>query len=138
MIIQLEILGEPRAQARHRHFSRGKFHGTYDPSKEKKETFASIIQREAPGKPLEGALSLQMVFYMSRPKNHFGSGKKSEKLKDSAPEYHIKRPDIDNCEKFVMDSMSKIFWKDDSQICVLHSEKKYSDRPRTEIIIKTI
>jgi Holliday junction resolvase RusA-like endonuclease len=138
MEIHLEILGEPKAQARHRHFSRGKFHGTYDPSKDKKESFASIIQKDAPREPIIATISLEIVFYMSRPRNHYRSGKNSELLKDSAPEYHSSRPDIDNLQKFVMDSMNKIFWRDDSQISKLFAEKKYSERPRVEITIKTL
>jgi len=138
MEIHLEILGEPKAQARHRHFSRGQFHGTYDPSKDKKESFASIIQKDAPKEPITDPISLELVFYMGRPKNHYGSGKKAELLKDSAPEYHSGRPDLDNLCKFCQDAMNKIFWRDDSQICRLFAEKKYSERPRVEILIKTL
>jgi len=134
----LEVLGEPSAQARHRHFSHGKFHGTYDPSKKEKETFASIIQKNAPLQPFSDTISLELMFYMSRPKYHYGSGRRSYFLKNSAPEYHAKRPDLDNLCKFVIDAMNKIFWKDDSQISKLVAEKKYSEVPRTEIIIKTL
>ena len=137
-IIRLEVLGEPKPQARHRHFTRGTFSGTYDPSKDKKTTFASIIQEQAPKEPICGPIALELHFYMGRPKNHYGTGKKSEFLKDVAPEYHTGRPDIDNLTKFIQDAMNKIFWKDDSQICVITAGKKYSERPRTEIIIKTI
>ena len=138
MEIHLEILGNPKAQARHRHFSRGKFHGTYDPSSTEKDTFASIIQRQAPSEAISDPISLEVVFYMARPKNHYGSGKNSELLKDSAPEYHSGKPDIDNLTKFVMDSMNRIFWRDDGLISVLSAKKVYSERPRTEINIKTI
>jgi Holliday junction resolvase RusA-like endonuclease len=138
IIIQLEVLGEPKAQARHRHFTRGTFSGTYDPSKDKKETFASILQSQAPKEPIPEPIMLDLTFYMSRPKNHYGTGKKSEIMKDTAPEYHSGRPDLDNLTKFVQDAMNKIFWKDDAQICILNAQKKYSERPRTEILIKTI
>jgi Holliday junction resolvase RusA-like endonuclease len=138
MEIKLTILGEPKAQARHRHFTRGKFSGTYDPSKDKKTTFASIIQESAPKEPIIEPIVLELYFYMARPKNHYGTGKKASFLKDSAPEFHSGRPDIDNLIKFCQDAMNKIFWHDDGQICGVIASKKYSERPRTEILIKTI
>jgi Holliday junction resolvase RusA-like endonuclease len=136
--IKLIVLGEPKAQARHRHFTRGTFSGTYDPSKDKKETFASILQSQAPKEPISDPIALELVFYMSRPRNHYGSGKKQGILKDSAPEYHSGRPDLDNLTKFVQDSLNKIFYRDDSLICQLTAEKKYSENPRTEITITII
>ena len=99
--LYFEILGEPKAQARHRHFSRGTFTGTYDPSKDKKESFASIIQAKAPREPITGPVLLKLSFCMPRPKNHYRTGKMAGVLKDSAPKYHTGRPDIDNLQKFV-------------------------------------
>ncbi len=101
MEIRLTVLGVPKAQARHRHFTKGKFSGTYDPSKDKKESFASILQSQAPKEPITDPITLDLTFYMDRPRSHYGSGKKSDLLKDSAPEYHSGRPDLDNLTKFV-------------------------------------
>ena len=136
--IKLVVLGEPKAQARHRHFTRGTFSGTYDPSKDKKESFASILQSQAPKEPISDPIYLELAFYMARPHNHYGTGKKQAFLKDSAPEYHSGRPDLDNLTKFVQDSLNKIFYRDDSLICQLTAEKKYSENPRTEITITII
>jgi len=136
--IKLVVLGEPKAQARHRHFTKGTFSGTYDPSKNAKETFASILQREAPKEPISGPISLELVFYMSRPRNHYKTGKNSEMLKDSAPEYHSGRPDLDNLTKFVQDSLNKIYYRDDALICQLTAKKIYSENPRTTIVLTII
>jgi Holliday junction resolvase RusA-like endonuclease len=133
--IHLTVLGSPKAQARHRSFKRGNFTGTYDPSSEKKEILASIVQDQAPKEPLTGAISLDVTFYLPRPKGHYGSGANALKLKGSAPEWHTSKPDIDNLEKLVQDSLNKIFWKDDSQICLISCRKLYSEKPRTEIFI---
>jgi Holliday junction resolvase RusA-like endonuclease len=138
MKIELTVLGEPKAQARHRHFTRGKFSGTYDPSNEKKKTFAGILQESAPKEPISDIIFLEVVFYMHRPKNHYKTGKNSQFLKDSAPEYHSSRPDIDNLIKFVTDSLIGIYYRDDSLICELRARKVYSEKPRTEITILTI
>jgi Holliday junction resolvase RusA-like endonuclease len=138
MEIRLTVLGEPKAQARHRHFTRGTFSGTYDPSKDKKESFASILQSQAPKEPISEAICIELKFFLGRPKNHYGTGKKCECLKNTAPEYHSGRPDLDNLTKFVQDSLNKIFYKDDALICQLIAKKMYSERPRTEILITTL
>jgi len=138
MQIKLTVLGVPKAQGRHKHFSRGKFSGVYDPSSEKKETFASILQGQAPETPIDTAIGLELIFYMPRPKSHYGTGAKSEILKDSAPEMQSSKPDIDNLVKFVQDSLNGIFYKDDALICSLMASKVYSERPRTEIILTTL
>jgi len=140
MEINLTVLGEPKAQARHRHFQmKGVAHvQTYDPSKGKKGTFASILQESAPETPMEGSIWLDLIFYMPRPKGHYGSGKNANVLKASAPEWHTGKPDIDNLVKFVQDSLNKIYWRDDSIICQVSAKKLYSEKPRTEITIKSL
>lgn len=136
--IRLTVLGEPKAQARHKHFTRGKFSGTYDPSAQKKETFASILQSQAPKELISAPISLEMVFYMSRPKNHFKTVKMGTFLKDNAPEVHTGRPDLSNLTKFVEDALNKIFYRDDALIYSINAKKIYSERPRTEIFINII
>ncbi|MCE5225244.1 MAG: RusA family crossover junction endodeoxyribonuclease [Porphyromonadaceae bacterium] len=138
MRIEFEVLGEPSAQMRHKHFKRGTFSGTYDPSKDKKRDFLLTVQDKAPKEPLTGPIMITVVFYFGRPKNHFRTGKNSAMLRDDAPEWHISRRDTDNCIKFLQDSLNDIYWKDDSQICWIEAQKKYSERPRTHLIIQTL
>jgi len=137
-LFDLIILGNPKAQQRHRHFRRRNFVGTYDPSKEYKANLLLTIQNQAPAVPLTGPLSVELIFFFPRLKGHFGTGKNLGILKKTAPEWHTVRPDSDNCAKAVYDSMNHIFWHDDSQICCAKIWKRYSDRPRTEIRIWTI
>jgi len=136
--IKLTVLGVPKAQARHKHFRRGKFSGTYDPSEDKKKTLADILQSQAPEMPINAPIFLELTFHMPRPKAHYGTGSKSEILKDSAPEWHTSKPDGDNLEKFVTDSLNGIYYKDDSLICFVIRKKVYSERPRTEIVLTTL
>ena len=135
---RLCILGIPETQARHRHFKKGDFIGTYDPSAKAKKQLAMVVQDEAPEVPLTGPIALELIFYMPRPKNHYGTGRNAGKLKGSAPYWHVSRPDSDNLEKFVKDALNGIFWKDDSQICYTSTQKIYSDQPRSEIVINKL
>jgi Holliday junction resolvase RusA-like endonuclease len=116
----------------------GNFVRQYDPSASDKGDFLSIIQRQAPKEPFSQPLAVAIRFYFSRPKSHFKTGKNSHILKDNAPNWHTSKPDCDNLAKFVMDSLNKIYWKDDSFIADLWITKQYNDKPRTEIEISLL
>lgn len=136
--IKLVILGEPKAQKRHRTTRVGGFIRQYDPSSSDKGDFLSIIQSNAPDKPLDQPLRVDCEFYFSRPKSHFKSGKNSHILKDNAALWHTSRNDVDNLIKFVFDALNKVYWRDDGSISECHVRKMYSDKPRTEINITTL
>lgn len=139
-VIKMVILGDPQAQKRHRHFHNKKAGRiqNYDPSSGDKADFLSIIQSSAPEKPLEGPLRMSVDFFFARPKSHYRTGKNSSELKPSAPMWHTSKPDRDNLDKFCMDAMKGIFFRDDAQVCLGRIRKMYSDMPRTEIEIVQI
>lgn len=134
-MIKLSILGEPKAQKRHRHVRMGNFVRQYDPSASDKGDFLSIVQYNAPKEPFAVPLAIAIRFYFTRPKSHFKTGKNSHVMKDTAPLWHTSKPDVDNMAKFLMDSLNKIYWKDDSYIADCWITKQYDDKPRTEIDI---
>lgn len=133
--IFLSVLGEPKAQKRHRHVNMGKFTRQYDPSASDKGDFLSVVQFKAPEKPFDVPLNLDIRFYFSRPKSHYKTGKNAHLLKDTIPNWHTSKPDTDNCFKFCTDALNKIFWRDDSLICSVTVTKQYSENPRIEILI---
>jgi len=134
--MNITIPGIPKPQKRHK-FGRG---FVYDPSKKDKKEFSLLAKEFAPKQPLEGDIIVQVWFYMPRPKNHCRTGKFSGILKDGAPTWHSKRPDIDNLLKFVMDALQigEIFYKDDANICFVQAGKQYATEPRTEITLEEI
>ena len=140
----LVILGDPKAQKRHRTITKGRgghqlpFARTYDPSAIDKRDILRVVQAGAPEKPLDEPLRVDIKLYYQRPKGHYGTGRNSGKLKSSAPLWHTKKPDRDNADKIILDALSGIFWRDDSLICAGEITKQYSDKPRTEIYIKLI
>jgi Holliday junction resolvase RusA-like endonuclease len=132
------VKGKPKALKRHRHRSNG---FTYDPSSKDKKKFAAKAEYAKPDKILEGALRMQIVFYMPRPKKDFRTGRHSGRLKQGVAYWHTYTPDLDNMEKFVGDSLEGIFYKNDSQIAQMQSEKIYcnpGEETRTEINITQI
>tara|TARA_Y100001963_G_C6653492_1_gene386880 strand:+ start:312 stop:737 length:426 start_codon:yes stop_codon:yes gene_type:complete len=137
-MMDLEIIGNPTSQKRHRHTR----WGTYDPSKKDKENFRNklkIVYADSncteKDFPLDVPIVVTFKFYMKRPKSHFRSGKYSHLVKDNAPSLHFKKPDIDNLSKFVLDAGNGLLWKDDSLVVHLMAYKRYSEIPRTEINI---
>ncbi len=77
--------------------------------------------------PFEGPLEVRFDFYMPRPQGHFGTGKKAGVLKDSAPTYHISKPDTTKLIRSTEDALKGIAWHDDSQIAVQHGTKLYAN-----------
>lgn len=70
-------------------------------------------------------MRVTMVFFMPRPKGHYG---KQGVLTKSAPVYHCVKPDHIKLARAVEDALNKVVWSDDSLIVSGTSEKKYSGR----------
>jgi len=136
--IQFTVKGDPIAQKRHRHTNQNGFVRNYDPSEGDKADFLSLAHKNAPEKPFNEALRVDVSFYFKRPKNHYRSGKNSHILKEDAPFWKISKPDRDNLDKFVLDALKGLYWHDDSIICAGEIIKVYSDSPRTEIEITVL
>ena len=124
---------KPQSQQRHKARRAGKNIFMYDPSSKDKAKFKDRCSEYAPKYPLEGAISVSMVFSMPRPKSHYRSGRYSHLLKDNSPKLHVSKPDIDNLVKFYLDAMTGTFWKDDSHVCTIEASKIYSEDGLVEI-----
>lgn len=132
----LTVFGEPLSLARHRSTKAGV---TYNPSMKAQRSFLESCQHLIPTTPLVGPLSASLSFHFKRPKAHYRSHQKELILKEGSDVYHIKRKDIDNLVKFVLDSLNKIAYLDDSQIAVLQCIKLYTEgESRTEIEFKKL
>jgi len=84
-------------------------------------------------KLLSGALMMRISFTIPIPKS-WTKKKKTEMM----GKYHTQTPDIDNLEKAVMDAMNGYFYKDDSQIAVMMSYKRWGEVGSIEFQIEEI
>lgn len=128
-MINETILGSPKAQPRVRAFARGGKAGVFTPKSADswRRTVEIALKRHA-NKSLEGALQVEMNFYFARPKSHYRTGKFSHMMKDDAPKYHLKKPDLDNLAKLPLDVLTKLkYFSDDSQVVNLLVTKEYDD-----------
>ena len=92
----------------------------YDPAsvKEAKRTLTEQLLPNRPDTPLEGPLSLTVMWLFPRGKNHKNG------------EWRVTKPDTDNLQKMLKDCMTRSgFWKDDAQVVHETVEKRWSDEP---------
>lgn len=138
-MIKIKVLGAPIAKKRPRFVRRGKFVGAYNAQEtEESRWLWQVRQQMGDTMPLDGPLDVRMWFFLPRPKYHFGTGRNAGCLKASAPRHHTTKPDIDNLEKFVLDCLNGVAFKDDKQIVRVDKAKLYSTNPRTEIVVKGV
>lgn len=132
MTLSFTIPGPPQGKQRHR---TGKGHA-YTPAKTK--AYQSIVRAcfcrdnpqftRGPVKRPElhtGPVRLECVAYYPRPKSHYGTGRNAGKLKDTAPYYPLLKPDYDNIEKVIADSLNGLAYLDDKQVIDSHCLKLY-------------
>ena len=112
----------------------GFFVGKYDKSEVKKWTaqFAQLVKKHKPETPWDCPTHIGIKFYFPHLKST--SLKKSQECS-----WKTTRPDLDNSEKTILDTLTKEgFLTDDSVICSKMSSKFLSPDPRIEIYLKKI
>lgn len=125
-----KIADKPIAQKRPR-FS---YRGVYDPQAIQKNDCKFELRVQHRYKPyFTGPISMKITFFMPIPKST--TKKKAKELLGSP---HIKKPDVDNLVKWVLDCSNNVLYKDDSIVYSLSVCKKYSDNPRTEFTISEV
>lgn len=131
-MIELDLYGDPIPQKRPKFFRRGDHVGCYDDQIKLKQGFQWQMKSLYRGDPLECPLSLQITFFMPIPKS---TSKVKKKQMINGVIAHIKRPDLDNLQKFLFDCMNGLIFKDDSQIVAIHARKIYAENPGTFVRI---
>lgn len=132
--MELIIEGMPVAKGRPR-FSR---YGAYTPKKTQEyEEYVKMCWLAKYGsiQPSEQSLEVNVVFYLPIPKS-VNKKQRAEMLDGKIK--HTKKPDIDNLIKSVLDALNGIAYSDDSKIIRVAAEKRYSEKPKTELIIKEV
>lgn len=131
-MIAFTVYGDPVAQGRPRFTKMGK---SYDPKKSSdfKYWVKLIASQHAPKKLLEEALKLEIVFYRPIPKSF---SKKRMAQADAGQIIPVTKPDLDNYLKGIKDALNGVIWRDDSCVTDVVMRKRYSCKPRIELVIK--
>ena len=136
--MKLILNTEPKPQSRPRFARRGNFTTTYEDKDMKawRNHCQLLIANQYMGKPiLEGALRATVRFYIKPPQYIFKAKKNQQALLDEIIPVG-KKPDIDNYEKALYDSMSGIVFQEDGQIALHDVGKFYSLNPRIEVEVE--
>jgi Holliday junction resolvase RusA-like endonuclease len=109
-----------------------------DKAKPWKELVALTAQQHCPESLLTGPIELKLVFHVTRPPGHFGTGRNAGIVKARAPERPTVRPDVLKLARGVEDALTKVIWKDDAQIVDEHLHKVFSEKSGVEIVIREL
>lgn len=133
------IPGLPVAQPRQRTRQMpGGYSQNYTPTKAPVNVYKAQVQSQwlnsvgVDHPPLEGPIHLDILFVMPRPSGMMW------KKKPMPRAWHRSKPDDDNMEKAVRDALTKLAFRDDSQICSKRVWKVIAagdEMARTEILI---
>lgn len=83
-------------------------------------------------------VALTLLFYVPRPKSHYGSGRNADHVKASSPCYPVVKPDCSKLVRAVEDAMTGIVYRDDVQIVFLTAVKRYGSPARCEVTVREV
>jgi len=78
---------------------------------------------------IDEPIKVEMTFFETRPKSHYGTGKNSGRLKPDAPKYPTGKPDALKLARSTEDALTGVIWKDDASTIEIVSRKQYHDKP---------
>lgn len=142
-MIIIKVEGEIVGKGRPRFARRGSFVSTYTPAKTTNyENLVRLLYNEqnkdntSKNKYFDKEpLKLTINAYFDIP---LSFSKKKAKQALNGEIYPTKKPDFDNIAKIITDALNKVAYSDDTQIVTCTINKKYSETPFVEIIIKEI
>lgn len=87
--------------------------------------------------PADIPVALQVCFYFKRADYHYGTGRNAQKLRPSAPDFMLQKPDVSKTIRCLEDALTGKLYEDDKQIVdyLPPFGKRYSadDREYTEL-----
>ena len=123
---RFSALGLPAPQGSKRHVGEGRMVESSKRVKPWRRQVAAAYVDHDFGDMLIGPVTLTVDFYLPRPKSHYGTGRNAGILKDSAPAEHLTMPDLDKLVRALGDALTRLAWRDDSQIVAWHAYKHYT------------
>lgn len=136
-MIKFTILGEPQGKGRPRFQKAGQYVRTYTPDKTVAyENLVKVEYRRQCGDYMfeKGRqLDVRIAAYYSIPK----STSKKKQAQMLANEIRpMKKPDMDNVAKVILDSLNQVAYHDDVQVVDCQLRKFYGSNPKVVVTIK--
>ena len=136
MVVKFIVLGTPTAKGRPRMTRQGH---TYTP--QKTVMYENLVRLEYQRQcgsfqfDRDALLDVRMIAYYPIPKSV--SQKKRQMMADHRIR-PMKRPDVDNVCKSILDSLNQIAYHDDAQVVDCQVRKFYGDTPKVVVTIEEI
>jgi len=129
------IPGKPVGKGRPRFTRSGRAYTPKSTKDYEKAVKRAYMAKYGDVEPYEGDIPLMVyiIAYFQIPKNDSKSTKE-KKLKGEIPP--TIKVDIDNICKIILDGAQGVAFHDDKQIVCIAAEKRYSDNPRVEVVIR--
>lgn len=143
-VIDFTVYGKPQPAGskrafQHRHTGRIVVTDANTKSRSWKNDVADAAAAAMNGRQLlDGPLSLIVVFTVPRPKGHYGTGRNSAVIRDSAPRWPAVKPDATKLVRAVEDALTGIVWRDDAQVVHQAVTKRYGEPARAQIFVDRI
>ena len=135
-MVQFTVDANPVPKGRPKFSKIGGFVRTYTPKKTSDyETIVRETAQQAMGQtePLETPTAVYLYIRLSIPKSY---PKKRLAACLKGLERPIKKPDIDNLAKSVLDGLNGIVYRDDGQIVSLHVTKVYASVAGVDVLVR--
>ena len=122
----IRVFGHPAPQGSKRHVGNGVLIESSAKVKPwRQDVRAAALEADA---HFDGPVSLTVGFLLRRPASHFRTGRNAHLLRDTAPAYPGKKPDIDKLLRSTLDGLGESgIWRDDAQVVRVRAEKLYAD-----------
>lgn len=131
------IPGAPRGKGRPRFARRGKFITAYTDDKtasfENLVTISYMQCLDRPVLPIINPVKIDVIFFMPIPQSL-----SEKKKKEAVGSYCIKKPDLDNMLKAILDGLNGNAFVDDNQVYSINASKIYDVVPRTAVVMSWV
>lgn len=136
MEVKFTVDGEPKGKQRPRVSVKNGFAKAYTPKQTViYENLVRYTYSSEVGEKLNGEIEATIIGYFPIPKS---TSKKERERMLTGKVLHTKKIDCDNLAKIILDSLNEVAYDDDKQVCRLMVEKRYSEQPRVEIILREV
>jgi crossover junction endodeoxyribonuclease RusA len=95
-----------------------------------RKSVADAVLVHRANRHLAGPLAVDAVFYLPRPKGHYGTGRNASALRGDAPDYPVARGrgDVDKYSRGLLDALQLAgVMDDDGQVADLTARKRYAE-----------
>jgi crossover junction endodeoxyribonuclease RusA len=117
VVLALFVPGRPAPQGSKRHVGRGILIESSKACGPWRTVVAYHVAQVHTGAPLDGPLAIRLGFVMPRPT--------STPKRRTPPA--VKKPDVDKLARAVLDALTGVAWRDDSQITDLRASKRLAE-----------